>query len=123
MKAWFAKYWKWLAVAALLIAVSAAWSFLPFGEWIKGFIGWVEKRGPLGVVVFVAIYAMATVLFLPGSLLTIAAGLVFGLLIGTLAASAGSIHRGVMRVPDRPLLRPQLHRGDGQARRKVPRDR
>jgi uncharacterized membrane protein YdjX (TVP38/TMEM64 family) len=91
VKAWFAKYWKWLAVAALLIAVSAAWSFLPLGEWIKSFTVWVEKLGPLGVVVFVAIYAVATVLFVPGSLLTIAAGLVFGLLIGTLAASAGSI--------------------------------
>ena len=91
MKAWLAKYWKWLAVAALFIAVSAAWSFLPLGEWIKSFTGWVEKLGPLGVVVFVAIYAVATVLFVPGSLLTIAAGLVFGLLIGTLAASAGSI--------------------------------
>ena len=91
MKAWFAKYWKWLAVAVLLIAVSAAWSFLPLGEWIKSFTGWVEKLGPLGVVVFVAIYAVATVLFVPGSLLTIAAGLVFGLLIGSLAASAGSI--------------------------------
>jgi uncharacterized membrane protein YdjX (TVP38/TMEM64 family) len=91
VKAWFAKYWKWLAVAALLIAVSAAWSFLPLGEWIKSFTGWVEKLGPLGVVVFVAIYTVATVLFVPGSLLTIAAGLVFGLLIGTLAASAGSI--------------------------------
>jgi uncharacterized membrane protein YdjX (TVP38/TMEM64 family) len=91
VKAWFAKYWKWLAVAALLIAVSAAWSTLPLGEWIKSFTVWVEKLGPLGVVVFVAIYAVATVLFVPGSLLTIAAGLVFGLLIGTLAASAGSI--------------------------------
>lgn len=91
MKAWFAKYWKWLAVAALLVAVSAAWSFLPLGEWIKSFTVWVEKLGPLGVVVFVAIYAVGTVLFVPGSLLTIAAGLVFGLLIGTLTASAGSI--------------------------------
>jgi uncharacterized membrane protein YdjX (TVP38/TMEM64 family) len=91
VKTWFAKYWKWLVVAALLIAASAAWSFLPLGEWIKSFTAWVEKLGPLGVVVFVAIYAVATVLFLPGSLLTVAAGLVFGLLIGTLAASAGSI--------------------------------
>ena len=71
MKAWFAKYWKWLALAALLVALSAAWSFLPLGEWIKSFTAWVEKLGPLGVVVFVAIYAVATVLFLPGSLLTI----------------------------------------------------
>ena len=91
MKAWLAKYWKWGALAALLIAVSAAWSFLPLGEWIKSLTGWVEKAGPVGFVVFVAIYAVATVLFVPGSLLTIAAGLVFGLLIGTLAASAGSI--------------------------------
>src|SRR5439155_6397137 len=54
------------------------------------FNGWVEQRGAWGVVVFIGAYAVATVLFFPGSLLTIGAGLAFGLWRGVAVVSAGS---------------------------------
>ena len=43
------------------------------------FVAWVEGLGALAPVVFVAGYAVAAVAFVPGSLLTLAAGAVFGL--------------------------------------------
>ncbi len=46
--------------------------------------GWVESAGAAGPLVFVALYALATVLFLPGSVLTLAGGALFGPLWGTL---------------------------------------
>ncbi len=45
---------------------------------------WVEGAGAAGPVVFMALYALATVLFLPGSVLTLAGGALFGPAWGTL---------------------------------------
>lgn len=91
MNNWLSRYWKWFAVGLVLIALSIAASFLPFAQWIKTITGWVEMLGPFGIVVFALIYPMATVLFVPGSLLTNAAGLLFGVLLGTLAAWSGAV--------------------------------
>jgi uncharacterized membrane protein YdjX (TVP38/TMEM64 family)/rhodanese-related sulfurtransferase len=45
---------------------------------------WVNSAGAAGPLVFMAIYALATVLFLPGSVLTLAGGALFGPVWGTL---------------------------------------
>ena len=91
MNKWLGKYWKWLAVGLALIALSIAASFLPLAEWIKAISEWVKTLGPFGILVFALFYAAATVLFVPGSLLTIAAGLIFGVFVGTLAAWSGAV--------------------------------
>jgi uncharacterized membrane protein YdjX (TVP38/TMEM64 family) len=60
-------------VAALAVAGRGAVGLVPaFAEWVRGL-------GALGPVVFVLGYALATVAFVPGSLLTLAAGAIFGL--------------------------------------------
>ena len=45
---------------------------------------WVEAAGAAGPLLFMALYAMATVLFLPGAVITLAGGALFGPLWGTL---------------------------------------
>ncbi|HSJ79859.1 MAG TPA: VTT domain-containing protein [Thiobacillus sp.] len=45
---------------------------------------WVNSAGAAGPLVFMALYALATVLFLPGSVLTLAGGALFGPVWGTL---------------------------------------
>ena len=45
---------------------------------------WVASAGAAGPLVFMAIYALATIVFLPGSLLTLAGGALFGPAWGTL---------------------------------------
>jgi uncharacterized membrane protein YdjX (TVP38/TMEM64 family)/rhodanese-related sulfurtransferase len=45
---------------------------------------WVEGAGAAGPLLFMLVYALATVLFLPGSVLTLAGGALFGPLWGTL---------------------------------------
>ncbi len=87
----FAKYWKWFGAVMLLLAFGAAWHFFPVKEWVQAFSQWVEQRGAWGVVVFIAGYALGTVLFFPGALLTIGAGLAFGLWRGVLVASVSSV--------------------------------
>src|SRR5438128_1127543 len=57
---------------------------------LASFLEWVQGLGPLGAVLFAAMYVPAAVLFAPGSLLTLDAGFVFGLAKGTVIVSAGS---------------------------------
>ncbi|MEM7565648.1 MAG: TVP38/TMEM64 family protein [Pseudomonadota bacterium] len=69
----------WALVAAGLGALIAAWTLLPVSEWIAAFRDWVAAQGPLGWIIFIAVYAVSVLALLPGSLLTLAAGLAWGL--------------------------------------------
>ncbi|MCZ6782777.1 MAG: TVP38/TMEM64 family protein [Proteobacteria bacterium] len=61
------------------------------GEYIPLFAEWVEDQGIWGPVAFIAVYAAATVAFVPGSLLTLAGGAVFGLWKGSLYVFAAAV--------------------------------
>ncbi len=69
----------WALVAALLGALVTAWTLLPVSEWIAAFRDWVAAQGPVGWIVFILVYAVSVLALLPGSLLTLAAGLAWGL--------------------------------------------
>ena len=64
-------------VAALVVAGRLAGGALP------RFTAWVNGLGVWGPVVFILGYAAAVVAFVPGSVLTLAAGAIFGLAQGT----------------------------------------
>ena len=51
---------------------------------------WVNSAGALGPLLYMAAYAIATVLFLPGSVLTLAGGALFGPVWGTLYSLSGA---------------------------------
>ncbi len=87
---WLKKYWKWIALAVGLVLVLVAISFLPVGEWVKAFTDWVKHLGVAGAFIFVGVYALAAVLFLPGAIFTIAAGLIYGIVGGTAVALTGA---------------------------------
>jgi len=57
---------------------------------IELFYSWVEDLGYLGFIVYAGAYIGATVLFIPGSALTIGAGVIFGMVKGTVIVSIGS---------------------------------
>jgi uncharacterized membrane protein YdjX (TVP38/TMEM64 family) len=64
------------------------------GGYIPQFAAWVESHGVWGPVVFILGYSTAVVAFVPASLLTLAAGAIFGIVEGTIvvfvAATLGS---------------------------------
>ncbi len=72
-----------LLASALLIAVGAAIAWRDRLD-PAALQAWVEGAGAAGPLLFMAIYALATVLFLPGSVLTLAGGALFGPVWGTL---------------------------------------
>lgn len=65
----------------------AAALLLPLGRWALALVEWIRSAGALGVLVFALAYVLATLLLLPGSLLTASAGFTFGPALGTLVVS------------------------------------
>jgi uncharacterized membrane protein YdjX (TVP38/TMEM64 family) len=67
-----------VAIAAILALARGG------GAYIPAFTAWVNRLGAWGPLVFIAGYAVATVAFLPGSVLTLAGGAIFGIGWGVL---------------------------------------
>lgn len=64
---------------------------LPVSQWAEQLVEWVRGAGATGVAVYAGVYITATVLMLPGSLLTVGAGLAYGPVLGTLLVSPVSV--------------------------------
>ena len=75
-----------LVVAVVLLVVFGRWG----GQYVPQFTGWVRDLGPWAPVVFIAGYIVAAVVGIPGSLLTLAAGAIFGLWSGVLFVFVGA---------------------------------
>jgi uncharacterized membrane protein YdjX (TVP38/TMEM64 family) len=74
---------RWLLGLTLLVAVGAAIAFRDQFD-AAALENWVNSAGAAGPLVFMAIYAFVTVLFLPGSVITLVGGALFGPVWGTL---------------------------------------
>lgn len=74
-----------LAVVAVLVLLGRE-----AGGYVQQFAKWVESLGVWGPIAFMAGYAVAAVAFVPGSLLTLAAGAIFGLGKGTVYVLIGA---------------------------------
>ena len=72
------------ALAALVLVGRIA------GDRLPAVLAWVDGLGAWGPAALVAIYAVATVALVPGSLLTLAAGALFGVVWGTVYAFVGA---------------------------------
>jgi len=72
-----------LALVALAATVAiVASKTLPVGALLLNAVGYARDAGPAGAAVFVLLYAASTALMLPGSVLTLAAGFLYGPLVG-----------------------------------------
>jgi len=83
---------RWVVGGAAALAIILALFFLGrvAAEPLRGFATWVNGLGALAPVVFIAGYVVATVAFVPGSILTLAAGAIFGLVRGTVYVLIGA---------------------------------
>ncbi len=85
---------KRLPIARVLVGVVAIIALAAlgrqFGVFLDRFVEWVEGLGALGPVAFVLGYVAATVAFIPGSVLSLAAGAVFGLGQGVIYVMIGA---------------------------------
>jgi uncharacterized membrane protein YdjX (TVP38/TMEM64 family) len=79
--------WKWIAYLVAGVAIVLAAKYLHVQVLLKEALEWIGRLGPWGPVLFVGIYVVATVLFIPGSVLTLGAGAVFGVAVGSVCVS------------------------------------
>ena len=59
-------------------------------ELLRNALEWVDSLGAVGAIAFMLIYIVATVAFLPGSILTLGAGVVFGVVLGSIYVFIGA---------------------------------
>ncbi len=76
-----------LAIAVLFTAAL----LLPVAEWMSAAFAWIEANRTISWLVFIVMYILATVLLLPGSILTLGAGFLFGLGYGFAIVSFSSV--------------------------------
>ncbi|NDJ21781.1 TVP38/TMEM64 family protein [Nostoc sp. B(2019)] len=57
---------------------------------LRNALQWINSIGAVGALAFIALYIIATVAFLPGSILTLGAGVVFGVVWGSLYVFIGA---------------------------------
>ena len=82
--------WRPILLIVVIIAVLILARVLGLGERLGELQGWIEGLGVWGYLVFVLIYILAVVAGIPGSAVTVAAGVLFGSVIGIALVSIGS---------------------------------
>jgi uncharacterized membrane protein YdjX (TVP38/TMEM64 family) len=58
--------------------------------WLKDALEWINNQGAVGGIAFMLLYIVATVAFLPGSILTLGAGVVFDVFLGSVYVFIGA---------------------------------
>lgn len=82
---------KLIIAAFIIIFLIAAARYFNLQQYLnsglQSALQWINSLGTWGPVTFIVIYILATVLFVPGSLLTLGAGVLFGVIWGSIFVS------------------------------------
>jgi uncharacterized membrane protein YdjX (TVP38/TMEM64 family) len=81
---------KALWIALVILGIGVVFLFLPIRQWVLPLQDEIKNLGPIAPVVVVIGYVVLTVLLIPGSLLTLIAGGVFGLWKGLVVVIIGA---------------------------------
>jgi uncharacterized membrane protein YdjX (TVP38/TMEM64 family) len=82
--------YRLIALAVIIAALIVAVRVLPVRQWLNAVLRWTEELGVWGPVFVVGVYLVSCVLFLPGSVITMGTGFLFGVVKGTITVSIGS---------------------------------
>lgn len=100
---------RWTSIALIVAALLLVSRSLPLGQAMQVLRSWIEGLGLWGAAVFALVYIAATVLFVPGLILTLAAGALYGLLYGTIVVSiASTLGAGAAFLIGRHLARDKI---------------
>ncbi len=84
------RYIKPLLAILIILSLVFAGNALGLGNRLGEFREWVASKGALGPIIFMGVYAIATVMAIPGSALTIMAGAIFGSVVGVITVIFGA---------------------------------
>ncbi|MGB3535799.1 MAG: TVP38/TMEM64 family protein [Microcoleaceae cyanobacterium] len=81
---------KLILLAVGIAALIIGGKFLGVQQLLINTLDWIKGLGAIGIAAFIVIYILATVLFIPGSLLTLGAGVLYGVIGGSICVSVAS---------------------------------
>lgn len=93
LRGWMARHRGAIRIAsiiAIIVGLFLTMRTLPIEAGVDRLQDWVDGLGVWGPLVFGVIYVLAAVFFVPGSVITLAAGAIFGLFWGTVTVSLAS---------------------------------
>lgn len=73
-------------IVLLLVSVIVSWNYLDLATQLKSLLAWIDQLGWVGILMYALLYTVSCVFFIPGSLLTLGAGVIFGVAKGTVIA-------------------------------------
>jgi len=79
----------WLKSAGIILLIAgaiASWIYLDLATHLKSLLAWIDQLGWIGILMYALLYTLSCVLFIPGSILTLGAGIIFGVAKGTVIA-------------------------------------
>lgn len=82
---------KLVVATCVVIAIGVAAWVLPLSNYVVEFVAWVHGLGAAGALVYGLVYAVGTVLLLPGTALTLGGGLLYGPVWGVVLVSPASV--------------------------------
>jgi uncharacterized membrane protein YdjX (TVP38/TMEM64 family) len=80
-----------LSLLAVVVLLATAGLILPAREYLSAALGWIASHRESSWLAFIALYVLATVCMVPGLILTVAAGAVFGVARGVVLVSVASV--------------------------------
>jgi uncharacterized membrane protein YdjX (TVP38/TMEM64 family) len=83
-------FWRVGLLVAIIILFMILARIFNVGSHLQALRAWILSMGYVGAIVFIFIYAVAVVFTVPGSFMTIMAGVLFGSVIGVVIVSAAS---------------------------------
>jgi uncharacterized membrane protein YdjX (TVP38/TMEM64 family) len=84
------RYLKPMVGVLFVLVVAIGLWVLPVKQYLVAVLEWTQSLGAWGPIFVTVFYVFAAVFFLPGSVLTLGAGFLFGLQVGFLAAWLGA---------------------------------
>ena len=84
--------WVWivLGIGVVVGGLFLLQTWLPVNDYLKSFLKWTQDVGFMGALVLALVYIVGALVLFPGSVLTMGAGFLFGLLKGTILVSLAS---------------------------------
>lgn len=83
-----------LIVASLIIIAKEIGLTTQLQIFLENILQWIDSLGLIGIFIFVIIYIVATIFWIPGTILTLGAGFLYGVIQGSLLVSIASMIAG-----------------------------
>jgi uncharacterized membrane protein YdjX (TVP38/TMEM64 family) len=104
------RYAKAAVLALVIIGAFLALRLLPIGTYLTEFQHYVQGKGPIGYALYALGYGVVALVF-PGSVLTIGAGAIFGIIGGSIVVACGAtLAAAIAFILARTVLRRRIER-------------